>query len=201
MSHVIPLRVLVIDDDPRACRQMQGWFDEARLDVAAFTEPAEGLRYAARVDCHVAVVDLHLGGVAGEEVVASLLRACPATRVIAISAFPSAEQVIAVVRAGARDVLERPIQRPALLAAVERQLSELGLAGRTEEEFNRRIGARLRELRSASGRALTDVARESGISPAQLSQIELGRNGASTWTLARVCGVLRVPLSTLFLRL
>jgi DNA-binding NtrC family response regulator len=197
----IPVRTLIIDDDASVCRRLHGWLEEARYTVVSFTEPQEGLRHAAQSPCHVALVDLRLPSVNGADVIASLCRLSPQTRVVAMTAFPDTQQVIAAVRAGARDLLEKPIQQPALLTALERQLSEVGIAGRTEEEFNRRLGARLRELRQGAGRTLAEVSTEAGVSAAQVSQIELGRNAASTWTLARICAALRVPMASLFEKL
>ena len=42
------------------------------------------------------------------------------------------------------------------------------------------------------------MAEAAGITPAQLSQIELGKTATSTWTLARIAGTLRIPLTKLF---
>ncbi len=194
----IPVRALIIDDDASVCRRLHGWLEQAGYTVVSFTDPLDGLRHAAQSPCHVALVDLRLPGTDGAEVISSLHRQCPQARIVAMTAFPETRQVIGAVRAGARDLLEKPVQPDHLLAALERQLAEAGIAGRTEEEFNRRVGARLRELRLRAGRTLAAVSAEAGVSAAQISQIELGRNAASTWTLARICAALRVPMAALF---
>lgn len=54
------------------------------------------------------------------------------------------------------------------------------------------IGSNLRELRSAQGYSLDDLARESGVSRTLLGQIEIGRTAASigvVWKLAQALGV------------
>jgi DNA-binding Xre family transcriptional regulator len=101
--------------------------------------------------------------------------------------------VIAALRAGARDVLEKPIQQPALLDAIGRQLAEIGVSVRCEEEYNQRLGARLRTVRLEASRTLHEVADVCGLSAAQLSHIELGKTGTSNWTLARICSALHTP--------
>jgi DNA-binding XRE family transcriptional regulator len=113
-----------------------------------------------------------------------------------MSAFPRPDDVRQAIRAGARDLIEKPIKQPALFRALDRQLSEIGIAARTEQLFNVRLGARLRELREAAQRAQQDVAHDVGISPAQLSQIERGKTATTTWTLARIAGVLKIPLDS-----
>ena len=162
-----------------------------------FTEPAPGLEHAARAPCQVGLVDLRLAGADGLELIAAVRAAAPAMRLIAMSAFPDAHQVIAALRAGACDLLEKPVQRKALLEALERQLAETGITVRSEHEFNRRLGARIRAVRTQAELTLTDVAAQCGLTIAQLSQIELGKSATSSWTLARIGSALRTPLPKL----
>lgn len=197
MFRVISVRVLVLDDDDTVCRQIGGWLREAAYDVVTFVRPADALAHAGRAPVPVAMVGLRLSGVDPLEVIAALCRAAPSTRVIAMAAFPEVQHVVSAVRAGARDLLEKPVQRETLLAAVERQLADAGLAVRSEDEFNRRLGARVRTVRTARDLTLADVAERCGLTVAQLSQIELGKSATTTWSLARICGALETPLDRL----
>jgi DNA-binding NtrC family response regulator len=197
MTRLIPVRVLVVDDDDAVCRRLAGWLTEAAYDVVTFTDPAAGLEHAGKVACQLALVDLRLPQMDGVELVSALRNTTPRIRVVAMAAFPEAAQVIAAVRAGARDVLEKPIQPPALFAALDRQLAESGISVRSEEEYNRRLGARIRAVRAEANLTLNDVARACGLSAAQLSHIELGKTATSTWTLARIGSALNTPLAGL----
>ncbi len=197
MMRIIPVRALIIDDDENVCRTVSGWLREAAYDAVAFADPSAGLAHAGKAPCHVALVDLRLAGADGIGVVAALRAAAPGTRIIAMSAFPDPPQIIAVMRAGARDLLEKPIQREPLLNAVERQLADAGMCVRSELEFNRRLGARVRAVRTQKERTLADVAADCGLTVAQLSQIELGKSATSTWGLARICSALEIPMDRL----
>jgi DNA-binding NtrC family response regulator len=197
MMHLIPVRALVIDDDASVCRKLAGWLTEAAVDVVTFTDAAAGLEHAKNAFSRIAMIDLRLPDVDGLEVIAKLRRVSPRSRIIAMTAFPEVAQVIAAIRAGARDILEKPIQPAALLAAIERQLGELGVSVRSEEEYNRRLGARIRAVRAEASLTLNDVSSASGLTAAQLSHIELGKTATSTWTLARICSALNTPLATL----
>ncbi|MBK9121386.1 MAG: response regulator [Phycisphaerales bacterium] len=196
MTRLLPLRALVLDDEEAVGRRLGEWLRIAACDAVTFTEPAAALAHVAQAPPHLAFVDLRLPGLAGAEVIAQLRIRAPGVRIIALCGFPETAEVITAVRAGARDVLEKPVQQPALLAAVERALAEDGLHIRTEEEFNQRLGARLRLLRSETQRTLADVAGAADLTAAQLSQIENGRSGTTAWGLARICGALRLPLDT-----
>ena len=157
MTRLIPVRVLVIDDDESVCRKLAGWLAEAAYDLATFTDPVAALEHAAKVEFQIAVVDLRMPNKDGVELIAELRQLSPDTRILAMTAFPEVPQVIAAIRAGARDVLEKPVQAASLFAALERQLAEGGLSVRSEAEFNRRLGARIRSARAAMNMTLNDV--------------------------------------------
>ncbi|NQX13199.1 helix-turn-helix transcriptional regulator [Microbacteriaceae bacterium VKM Ac-2855] len=61
-----------------------------------------------------------------------------------------------------------------------------------------RLGARLRELRHASGMSLRALARELGISASAVSQIERGSMQPSVGRLIAIVGALGVPLAAVF---
>jgi two-component system response regulator FixJ len=198
MKKQIRVRTLVIDDDETVCRRLSGWLAAEAHEVATFTDPRAGLEQARQTACELALVDLCLPDAEGADVIGRLHELSPLTRIIALSAFPQTDQVQKAIRAGARDLIEKPIQRLVLLKALERQLAEIGIPARSEPEFNRRLGARLRQLRQDARRTQHEIAGLAGITPAQLSQIELGKTATSTWTLARIGSALKVRLASLF---
>ncbi len=198
MSNRIPIRALVIDDDASVCRRLQGWLDAAAVDVMTCTTAAEGLQLAERVGFELALVDLRMPDQDGSDLIASLHSVSPRTRVVAMSAFPEPQLVVAAMRAGANDLLEKPIQQGTLLETLDRQLAQVGCLARTEEEFNRRLGNRLRSLRRERGLTLLQVTEGCGISSAQLSHIELGKTATTTWTLARICRAMGVSIDNVF---
>lgn len=197
MIRLIPIRVMVLDDEEAVCRRILGWLTDAAFDAVTFSNASAALSFAGQAACHVALIDLRMPDADGAETIAALGRIAPDTRVIAMTAFPETPQVIAAMRAGARDLLEKPIQPPTLMEAITRQLLDGGMAVRDEQEFNKRLGMRLRGLRATTNRSLGDIAECSGLTSAQLSQIELGRSGTTTWTLARIAAALNRPIADL----
>ncbi|RDD63838.1 TRAP transporter substrate-binding protein DctP [Ferruginivarius sediminum] len=68
----------------------------------------------------------------------------------------------------------------------------------SEDEIQRRVGMRLRELRQAQQLRVADLARRANISQGQLSKIETGKATLSIRTLSYLCDILDRPLSYLF---
>jgi FixJ family two-component response regulator len=192
------IRILILDDESAVARRLRDTLDHAGYDAVSFTDADEALVNAARVSYAVALVDLRMPGRDGAEIIAELRQLSWAPSCIAMTAFPEVPQLVAAMRGGAADLLTKPIQDANLIEVVERALARHGVVASSETDFNTRLGRRLRNLRQQRDRTIQDVAVESGISPAQLSQIELGRNATTTWTLARICAALRVPLHAAF---
>jgi len=67
-----------------------------------------------------------------------------------------------------------------------------------EKRIQRRVGARVRELRQAAGITAVDLAGQAGLSQGQLSKIENGKAVLSVKTLARLCRIFERPVGYLF---
>jgi len=67
-----------------------------------------------------------------------------------------------------------------------------------EKRIQRRVGARVRELRQAAGITAVVLAGQAGLSQGQLSKIENGKATLSVKTLARLCRIFDRPVGYLF---
>ena len=67
-----------------------------------------------------------------------------------------------------------------------------------EKRIQRRVGARVRELRQAAGITAVVLADRAGLSQGQLSKIENGKATLSVKTLARLCHIFDRPVGYLF---
>src|SRR5262249_54925390 len=79
MTRSLPVRVMVIDDDERACRRLQGWLEDARFTVTTFTQAGDAVRFLGRGGCHLGLVGLRLPDMDGPSLIADLLQASPMT--------------------------------------------------------------------------------------------------------------------------
>lgn len=68
----------------------------------------------------VVLVDVHMPAGGGEAVIRGVGETCPGVRFLALSVSDAAEDVIAVIRAGARGYVTKAISAPDLAAAIRR---------------------------------------------------------------------------------
>jgi len=116
-------RVVVVDDHAM-------FRTGVKAELAEHADRVEVVGEAADVDAAVAVVtalqpdvvllDVHLPGGGGVEVMRRVAARLPGTRFLALSVSDAAEDVIGTVRAGARGYVTKTITGPELVDAVER---------------------------------------------------------------------------------
>jgi DNA-binding NarL/FixJ family response regulator len=113
-------RVFVVDDHAMVRAGVRAELgDEVTVvgEAGDVPQAVEGIR-ATEPD--VVLLDVHLPGGGGRAVLESLRAELPSVRWLALSVSDAAEDVIAVIRAGARGYVTKTISGPELRAAVQR---------------------------------------------------------------------------------
>jgi two-component system response regulator RegA len=102
-------KLLVVDDDELILRSYTRAFSSV---VQVFTAPTSAVAtFVARTERpDLVVVDLRLRNEWGVDVVKRLREILPASRIVLASAFVSASSAVAAVRAGADDVIAKPVR-------------------------------------------------------------------------------------------
>jgi DNA-binding NarL/FixJ family response regulator len=153
------VRLLVADDHPIWREAVARDLTEAGLEVVATAADGdEAVRRARASRPDVVVLDLHMPGPGGAQVVRGILDAVPSARVLVLSASGESADVLAAVTAGANGYLVKSASREELLDAVRRTAAgdavfTAGLAGLVLGEY-RRLGSRRGE--DPPGPRLTD---------------------------------------------
>jgi DNA-binding NarL/FixJ family response regulator len=154
----------VVDDHP-VVRQGLRTFLETRPDFEVVGEAADGetaISEAARLRPDVILMDLVMPGVDGLEAIGRIREAEPGTRILVLTSFASADQVLPALRAGAAGYLLKdaaPAEVEAAIRAVHRGegLLDPAVTATVLAEVARPKGDRPRGADSpAAGRASTD---------------------------------------------
>jgi DNA-binding NtrC family response regulator len=112
-------RVLVIDDEP-AIREALDTFLSWEGYVVATAESGEAaLRQAAGEPFDVAITDLRMPGMAGDETVAALKQIDPGLPIIVVTGYASDEAAVRCSKEGAFSVVRKPVQIEDLLRLIE----------------------------------------------------------------------------------
>lgn len=114
--------ILVLDDEPDACRLIQRVLTGSGHEVHAFTDHREALEWAAQHEPDLALLDIRLKGTDGIRILKLLRRSHSHTKAIIITGYPSSETVNKAVELGIEDYLVKPLEIIELEERVNRAL-------------------------------------------------------------------------------
>lgn len=146
--------------------------DDARLQVAVFDSAAPFLATVSPDTCGCVVVDMHLRGKGGVQVAKEMSARELLLPVIVLTDSGDVALTVRAIKAGAVDVLAKPVSRAVLLASVQAALAECDKRGQ-EVAANRSATERLAVLTererdvialAVRGFSNKEIARDLGIS-------------------------------------
>jgi DNA-binding NarL/FixJ family response regulator len=115
-----PVRVVLVDDHRMFRSGVRAELGNA-VDVVGEAEDVDSaVRVIEAEQPDVVLLDVHLPGGGGRQVLATLVPRLPEVRFLALSVSDAPEDVISVIRAGARGYVTKSITGPELAAAVRR---------------------------------------------------------------------------------
>ncbi len=118
------VRAIAIEDDEAVARLIAQVLTSHGFEVCGTALTGEeGLALARREKPDVALVDLGLPRMSGEEVIAAIRKELPKTKCIALTAVDIPARVLAALRSGAAGYILKPFHASELARAVEEVLS------------------------------------------------------------------------------
>ncbi|MBI4195711.1 MAG: response regulator transcription factor [Betaproteobacteria bacterium] len=175
------LRVLLVDDHNLFRSGVKALLArQADLEVVGeAADGLEGLKRAAELKPDVVLLDLHMPGLTGREVVKTLAEELPATAVLMLTVSEDADDLIDTLRAGARGYLLKNIDAEFLTDSIRR-------AARGEAVMSPQMAAKLaRGLQGAARGPAPPPAERGKLSPREREILALLARGASNKEMAR----------------
>ncbi|MGJ9411468.1 response regulator [Aeromicrobium sp. CF4.19] len=120
------LRVVIVDDHAMFRTGVRSELERGGVDIVAEAEDVDtavaAITEAARTGegPDVVLLDVHMPGGGGAEVMRRLAQRGPQTTFLALSVSDAAEDVIGIIRAGARGYVTKNISGPELIQALDR---------------------------------------------------------------------------------
>lgn len=116
--------ILVVDDDPRICRNLSEILRDDGHNVEAVTSGNEALKLIEKDGFDVALIDLVMPELSGMELLAEIRRKRPNTRVIMITAFATVENAVEAMKRGATDYVAKPFKMNEIQVVVNMALED-----------------------------------------------------------------------------
>jgi DNA-binding NarL/FixJ family response regulator len=113
-------RVFLVDDHGLFLSGVRAELDGVVDVVGTCTNVGDAIDAIRTTKPDVVLVDVHMPGGGGKAVIEAVLHTDPGTRFLALSVSDAAEDVIAVIRAGARGYVTKTIAAPELADAIRR---------------------------------------------------------------------------------
>ena len=118
MTPIAPTRVFLVDDHALIRSGIRAELADAVTIVGEADEVDAAIELIVERQPDVVLLDVHMPGGGGLAVLEAVGKRCPDTRFLALSVSDAAEDVIALIRAGARGYVTKNISGPDLIEAV-----------------------------------------------------------------------------------
>jgi len=124
------MNILIADDDPLQRELLQGFLEKQGYRVTAARDGNEALSLFRRESIQTVLLDHRMPGLNGDRVLAEMKTLNPQVRAIMITAYGAVDTAVAVMKLGADDFLEKPVD----LAVLLDKLQDLEQTLATEED-------------------------------------------------------------------
>jgi signal transduction histidine kinase/DNA-binding response OmpR family regulator len=153
-------QILVVEDDPSSAQLLETHLTAAGYNVVVCTDPAQALELAASLQPSAVTLDIVMKPINGWELLPKL-KSDPRTAHVPVAVVTIVDQPSTGALLGADEYIMKPVNKTALLAAVDRCLQRLGRKGARsiliveDDEPTREI---ISELLSKQGYAVNTAA-------------------------------------------
>lgn len=120
-------RILVVEDDDTLRRVTHMHLTKKGYSTTAAADAIEALRIVERESQDLVIIDLHLPGMSGLQLLKNIRTKYPETEVVVINGFGTVETAVEAMKSGAYDYLTKPIHLCELSAIVDRVLERFQL--------------------------------------------------------------------------
>ncbi len=133
-----PIRLLLVDDDDDLRQDLIQLFRRQGHEVTAAATGEDALAKADHARFDVALIDLHLPGIDGIDVLARLKERQPELEALMLTAHSSVETAVEAMRRGAYDYLTKPFRAADLEVHVQKAFEKVQLQ-RREQQWLRQL--------------------------------------------------------------
>ena len=110
--------VFLVDDERQICGVVRKMLERAGMHVTCFRSAEECLSHLEDERCDLLITDVRMPGQDGIELLAAVRELQPWLPVVVVTGFGDVPMAVKVLKAGAADFIEKPLDRNTFLKAV-----------------------------------------------------------------------------------
>lgn len=118
------LKLLIIDDEDQNLGLMRSALSQLGLEILTSTDPEMGLALFYKYHPEIVLLDLMMPKISGMFVLEQMVGSDPATEVILMTGYYTAESAVEAIRKGAADYLTKPLDINALSKRISKLVDE-----------------------------------------------------------------------------
>jgi putative nucleotidyltransferase with HDIG domain len=151
-SDQLTVRVLVVDDEPAACKLLSLILGPTGFHCTTASSGEEALVALQREQFDAVISDLHMPGISGMELLAEVRRCYPYVAFLVTTGEDDVDVGVRAMRSGADDYLVKPLIENAVAASLESAIQKRQLEKQVEhyrQHLEEMVADRTAQLRSA----------------------------------------------------
>ncbi|HMS26694.1 MAG TPA: response regulator [Burkholderiaceae bacterium] len=189
MTQAVPTRILVVDDHTLFRRGLTALLlrDSRVTVVGDAADAGEALRRAQELQPDLILLDNHLPGVNGINVIPNLLEAAPHARILMLTVSEDANDLATALQAGAVGYLLKTIEGDALIDAIQRAME--GDSVIAPEMMSKLVAAYRGTTQGIGLSATVNPSPLTSLSPRELDVLRGITRGDSNKVIARDFGI------------
>lgn len=113
------IRLLIVDDEVRFLQTLKQRLSLRDFDVTAVSDGQAAMELAATQEFDIALVDLKMPGMSGEEVLQQLKSQHPLVEVVILTGHGSIDSAVQCTQAGAYSYLQKPCETDELMSVLK----------------------------------------------------------------------------------
>ncbi len=125
-------RVLIVDDEQKTLDLIEEYLLGHDFDVTTAMSGEQAIAIVQKDLFHIAIVDLHLPGMTGSELLKSIKRIRPDIQAVMITGYGTIRDAVECMKLGASDFITKPILLDHLHLTIRRILEEVRLKDEAE---------------------------------------------------------------------
>jgi two-component system response regulator AtoC len=171
-------RILVVDDERKIVELIAERIAAEGMEVSTAASAEDALPLIENGDIDILLCDVRLGGMDGIELLRRTKKAAPATDVVVMTAYASAETAVEAMRQGAYEYFIKPFQMDEVVMLLRRIVERRDLVSENAA-LRERLSARPRAERIVGESAALGAVREliELVAPADTPVLILGESG------------------------